>query len=88
MSPLVEIGLTDPPNSGCAMAHPAHPGTTGLLSYIHRPQWKTSLVQAVEPAQLYAPLPVAGTTQFAHVETSIPPTTYTIFSMLLPSSNS
>ena len=30
------------------------------------PQWKTSLVQAVEPAQLYAPLPVAGTTQFAH----------------------
>ena len=59
-----------------------------FLSYIHRPQWKTSLVQAVEPAQLYAPLPVAGTTQFAHVETSIPPTTYTIFSMLLPSSNS
>ena len=27
---LVEIGLTDLPKSGCAMAHPAHPGTTGL----------------------------------------------------------
>jgi len=27
MSPLVEIGLTDLPKSGCAMAHP---GTTGL----------------------------------------------------------
>ena len=35
-----------------------------FLSYIHRPQWKTSLVQAVEPAQLYAPLPVAGTKAF------------------------
>ena len=32
MSSLVEIGLTDQPNIGCAMAHPAHPGTTGLLS--------------------------------------------------------
>ena len=31
LSPLVEIGLTDLPKSGCAMAHPAHPGTTGLL---------------------------------------------------------
>ena len=30
-APLVEIGLTDLPKSGCAMAHPAHPGTTGLL---------------------------------------------------------
>ena len=29
--PLVEIGLTDLPKSGCAMAQPAHPGTTGLL---------------------------------------------------------
>ena len=28
--PLVEIGLTDLPKSGCAMAHPAHPGSTGL----------------------------------------------------------
>ena len=28
--PLVEIGLTDLPKSGCGMAHPAHPGTTGL----------------------------------------------------------
>ena len=28
--PLVDIGLTDLPKSGCAMAHPAHPGTTGL----------------------------------------------------------
>ena len=28
--PLVEIGLTDLPKSGCAMAYPAHPGTTGL----------------------------------------------------------
>ena len=26
LSPLVEIGLTDLPKSGCAMAHPAHPG--------------------------------------------------------------
>ena len=32
VSPLVEIGLTDLPKSGCAMAHPAHPGATGLLS--------------------------------------------------------
>ena len=31
MSPLVEIGLTDLPKSGCTMAHPAHPGTTPLL---------------------------------------------------------
>ena len=30
LSPLVGIGLTDLPNIGCAMAHPAHPGTTGL----------------------------------------------------------
>ena len=30
LSHLVEIGLTDLPKSGCAMAHPAHPGTTGL----------------------------------------------------------
>ena len=29
LSPLVEIGLTDLPKS---VAHPAHPGTTGLLS--------------------------------------------------------
>ena len=29
--PLVEIGLTDLPKAGCAMAHPAHPGTTGLF---------------------------------------------------------
>ena len=28
--PWVEIGLTDLPKSGCAMAHPAHPGATGL----------------------------------------------------------
>ena len=28
--PLVEIGLTDLPKSECAMAHPAHPGMTGL----------------------------------------------------------
>ena len=35
LSPLVEIGLTDLPKSGCAMAHPAHPGTTGLhLEYV------------------------------------------------------
>ena len=26
----IEIGLTDLPKSGCAMAHPAHPGTTPL----------------------------------------------------------
>ena len=32
--PLVEIGLTDLPKSGCAMAHLAHPGTTGLDSTI------------------------------------------------------
>ena len=31
LSPLVEIGLTDLPRSGCAMAHPAQPETTGLL---------------------------------------------------------
>ena len=30
----VEIGLTDQPNIGCAMAHPAHPGTTGLPIHI------------------------------------------------------
>ena len=30
LSPLVEIGLTEQPKSGCAMAHSAHPGTTGL----------------------------------------------------------
>ena len=35
LSPLVEIGLTDLPKSGCAMAHPAHPGTTGLISQYH-----------------------------------------------------
>ena len=29
--PLVEIGLTGLPKSGCAVAHPAHPGTTALL---------------------------------------------------------
>ena len=29
--PLVNIGLTDLPKSGCAMAHPAHPGKTGLF---------------------------------------------------------
>ena len=28
---MVEIGLTDLPKSGCAMAYPAHPETTGLL---------------------------------------------------------
>ena len=28
--PLVEIGLTDLPKSGCAMAQPAHLGTTPL----------------------------------------------------------
>ena len=33
--PLVEKGLTDLPKSGCAVAHPAHPGTTGLLYIIH-----------------------------------------------------
>ena len=65
--------------------HYIHPCSSQLSRF---PQWKTSLVLAVEPAQLYAPLLVAGTTQFAHVETSIPPTTYTTFSMLLPSSNS
>ena len=32
LSPLVEIGLTDLPKSGCAMAHPAHPGTAGHVS--------------------------------------------------------
>ena len=32
--PLVEIGLTDLPKSGCAMAHPANPGTTGLRIYL------------------------------------------------------
>ena len=30
--PLVEIGLTDQPNIGCAMAHQAHPGTTGTTT--------------------------------------------------------
>ena len=30
LSPLVEIGLTDLPKSGGAMAPPAPPGTTGL----------------------------------------------------------
>ena len=30
MSPLIEIGLTYLTKSGCAMAHPAHPGMTGL----------------------------------------------------------
>ena len=34
LSPLVEIGLTDLPKSGGAMAPPAPPGTTGLLMYI------------------------------------------------------
>ena len=34
LSPLVEIGLTDLPKSRCAMAHPAHPGTTGLKSKV------------------------------------------------------
>ena len=28
---MVEIGWTDMPKSGCAMAHPAPPGTTLLL---------------------------------------------------------
>jgi hypothetical protein len=32
LSPLVEIGLIDLPKAGCAMAHLAHPGTTGLWS--------------------------------------------------------
>ena len=32
--PLVEIGLTDLPKSGVAMAPPAPPGTTGLLDII------------------------------------------------------
>ena len=31
LSPSVEIGLTDLPKSGGAMAPPASPGTTGLL---------------------------------------------------------
>ena len=31
---MVEIGLTDMSKSGKAMAHPAHPGTTGLQSHI------------------------------------------------------
>ena len=30
LPPLVEIGLTDVPKSGGAMASPAPPGTTGL----------------------------------------------------------
>ena len=30
LTPLVEIGLTDLPKSGSAMAPPASPGTTGL----------------------------------------------------------
>ena len=34
LPPLVEIGLTDLPKSGVAMAPPAPPGTTGLASYI------------------------------------------------------
>ena len=32
LPPLVEIGLTDLPKFGGAMAPPAPPGTTGLLS--------------------------------------------------------
>ena len=32
LPPLVEIGLTDLPKSGGAMAPPAPPGTTGLHS--------------------------------------------------------
>ena len=31
LPPLVEIGLTDLPKTGGAMAPPAPPGTTGLL---------------------------------------------------------
>ena len=38
MSPLVEIGLTDLPKSGCAMAHPAHPGMTGLCMALFQKQ--------------------------------------------------
>ena len=34
LPPLVEIGLTDLPKSGGAMAPPAHPGTTGLHNII------------------------------------------------------
>ena len=46
MPPLVEIGLTDLPKSGCAMAHPAHPGTTGLLYrelHIKRIKWQKNI---------------------------------------------
>ena len=34
LPPLVEIGLTDLPKSGGAMAPPAPPGTTGLLNTV------------------------------------------------------
>ena len=34
LPPLVEIGLTDLPKSGGAMAPQAHPGTTGLLNTV------------------------------------------------------
>ena len=35
LTPLVEIGLTDLPKFGGAMASPAPPGTTGLRSTLH-----------------------------------------------------
>ena len=37
--PLVEIGLTDLPKSGGAMAPPAPPETTGLLSNV-KTKWE------------------------------------------------
>ena len=36
LPPLVEIGLTDLPKIGGAMAPPAPPGTTGLIAYTLR----------------------------------------------------
>ena len=43
--PLVEIGLTDLPKSGCAMAHPAHPGTTGLNMQVLKESIKTQVIK-------------------------------------------
>ena len=48
-SPLVEIGLTDLPKNGGAMAPPAPPGTTGLKC---NEPWQTERVQSLEKVAL------------------------------------
>ena len=47
-----EIGLTDLSKSECAMAHPAHPGTTGLYPIVRTYNWILGLQIIFHGAEL------------------------------------